>query len=203
MNSITLDQTRYNPSKIVCIGRNYVEHIKELDNEVPEEPVIFMKPNSAIADDIFSSASDEIHFEGEISFLIRNKSLHGVGFGLDLTKRTLQSALKAKGLPWERAKAFDKSAVFSHFVSFDCPVQNLRMELHINEQLTQIADYSLMIYKPHDIVAEISRFISLEDNDLIMTGTPKGVGKIQVGDAFTGKIFDSESLLLESSWEVK
>ena len=95
-----LDGNEIFPSKIVCIGRNYVAHIHELGNEIPAEPVIFIKPNSAIAENIHSGEPGEIHFEGEISFLVRAGELAAVGFGLDLTKRDLQSMLKAKGLPW-------------------------------------------------------------------------------------------------------
>ena len=111
MKTIQLNNKAITPSKIVCIGRNYVEHIKELDNETPSEPVIFCKPNSAISDEIDLDKNDEIHYEGEICFVVMNNQLAGVGFGLDLTKREVQSKLKTKGLPWERAKAFDGSAV--------------------------------------------------------------------------------------------
>ena len=103
MKSVRWDGKAVYPSKIVCIGRNYVGHIKELGNEAPQEPVIFIKPNSAISNEIHSCKSEAIHFEGEITFLISSGELRGVGFGLDLTKRDLQSKLKAKGLPWERA----------------------------------------------------------------------------------------------------
>ncbi len=129
MKSVRLNGNEVFPSKIVCIGRNYVEHIRELGNEIPTEPVIFIKPNSAIAENIHSNDSEEIHFEGEISFMVRSGELAAVGFGLDLTKRNLQSRLKAKGLPWERAKAFDGAAVFSEFVSFDGGINDLRLEL--------------------------------------------------------------------------
>lgn len=202
MKSVWLDGKKVHPSKIICIGRNYVEHIKELNNEVPTEPVIFMKPNSAISTKIFTS-NDVIHYEGEMTFLILKDKLHGVGFGLDLTKREIQSVLKEKGLPWERAKAFDNSAVFSEFISFDGNIQDLRMELTINEKLVQQASYELMLNKPADIVAEVKDFISFEDGDLIMTGTPKGVGVINSGDVFLGKIFEKDHLLVECSWVVQ
>ena len=131
MNSITFGDQEVYPSKIICIGRNYVGHIQELDNEVPEQPVIFIKPNSSISDEIVHNENEVIHFEAEITFLILSGEISGVGFGLDLTKREVQAYLKSKGLPWERAKAFDKSAVFSDFVKFDGNMNDLRMELGI------------------------------------------------------------------------
>ncbi len=195
--------TKFFPSKIVCIGRNYVDHIKELGNEIPKEPVIFIKPNSAISTDIHSGEPDEIHFEGELSILIRAGELAAVGFGLDLTKRELQSSLKAKGLPWERSKAFDGAAVFSDFVTFNGQVNNLRLELYINEQLVQQGGCELMMYKPDEIIAEVKSFLTLEDGDLIMTGTPAGVGPLQAGDRFSGKIFEKDKLIVEASWVVQ
>lgn len=203
MNSVTMDDIVLHPSKIVCIGRNYVDHIKELDNEIPDEPVVFIKPNSAISKQILWSKSDVIHYESEISFLIMGDKLKGVGFGLDLTKREVQAKLKTKGLPWERAKAFDNSAVFSPFKPFTGNASGLRLELYINGALTQKADYQLMLNKPADILKEVKSFLSFEDGDILMTGTPKGVGVINNGDIFTGKIFNKNCLLLESTWQVR
>ena len=202
MNFIKLDGEDILPSKIVCIGRNYVDHIKELDNEVPTEPIIFIKPNSAISSDVYFNEMDAVHFEGEISFLVRSGKLFAVGFGLDLTKRDVQSKLKANGLPWERAKAFNKSAIFSEFVSFDS-VSGLKMELYINGSLAQKAGYDLMLHKPDSILNEVDNLFSLEDGDLIMTGTPKGVGAVRIGDTFLGKIFENERLIVEGCWVVK
>ncbi len=203
MKSVRLDGNEVFPSKIVCIGRNYVAHIHELGNEIPAEPVIFIKPNSAIAANIHSGEPGEIHFEGEISFLVRAGKLAAVAFGLDLTKRDLQSRLKAKGLPWERAKAFDGAAVFSEFVSFNGQVNDLRLELHINDQLAQQGGCELMIYKPADIIREVQGFLSCEDGDVIMTGTPAGVGPVRAGDRFSGKIFAGKELLTAASWVVQ
>jgi len=202
MKSVKLDGKEMFPSKIICIGRNYVAHIKELGNEIPKEPVIFIKPNSAISPDIHSGEPDEIHFEGEISIVVRSGEPVAVGFGLDLTKRKLQSALKAKGLPWERSKAFDGAAVFSEFVTFNGQVNALRLELYINDHLVQQGGCQLMIYKPDEILAEVKGFLSLEDGDLIMTGTPAGVGPVNTGDRFTGKIYDNKDLVVEGSWMV-
>lgn len=200
MKSVKLDGKDIFPSKIICIGRNYVEHIRELGNEIPSEPVIFIKPNSAISAEIHSGNPGEIHFEGELSMMIRDGKLAAIGFGLDLTKRDLQSSLKARGLPWERSKAFDGAAVFSDFVTFSGSVKDLRLELFINERLVQQGGCELMMYKPDEILAEIETFLSLEDGDLIMTGTPAGVGPIHAGDRFNGKVFEKDKLLVESSW---
>jgi 2-keto-4-pentenoate hydratase/2-oxohepta-3-ene-1,7-dioic acid hydratase in catechol pathway len=203
MKSITLNGQNIYPSKIICIGRNYVAHIEELKSEMPTEPVIFIKPNSAISNDLSTHKKDEIHYEGEITFLVQSGKLHGVGFGLDLTKREIQSQLKTKGLPWERAKAFDQSAVFSEFVIFNGKIEDLRMELFISGKLVQQASYDLMLYKPHNLLDEIKTFLSLEDGDLIMTGTPKGVGRVNAGDLFSGKIFENDKLLVKSDWRAK
>ena len=199
MKSIKFNGKEIQPSKVVCVGRNYVEHIKELNNEMPTEPVIFIKPNSAISNNLHTNETEEIHYEGEICFLINNGQIQGVGFGLDLTKRKVQSTLKNKGLPWERAKAFDKSAVFSEFV--DCgELQSYRMELYINNELIQVASYDLMIHKPDALLNDITQFLTLEDGDIIMTGTPKGVGVVKLGDKFTAKLFSNDNLIIESSW---
>lgn len=203
MKPINLEGKDVFPSKIVCIGRNYVDHIKELGNEVPTEPVIFLKPNSAISETIHSNEVEPVHYEGEITFLVLSGRLAAVGFGLDLTKRDLQSRLKARGLPWERSKAFDGAAIFSGFVSCPLDLSRLGLELWINEQLVQRGGYELMINKPEAILEETSGFLSFEDADLIMTGTPAGVGIVNRGDRFTGRVFDGDSLLVEASWVVR
>lgn len=200
MKSVKINGLEAQPTKIVCIGRNYVEHIKELNNETQTEPVVFLKPNSSISSNIFTSKIEEIHYEGEICFIVKNGVIYGVGFGLDLTKRNLQARLKEKGLPWERAKSFDNSAVFSEFIKCDDDIQNYRMELYINGKLKQFANYKLMIHKPEALVEEIQNFITLEDDDIIMTGTPKGVGAIYSGELFTAKIFHDENVIIEKSW---
>lgn len=200
MNSIKLNGRNIIPSKVVCIGRNYVEHIAELENEMPTEPVIFIKPNSAISDSLKSGDTEQIHYEGEICFLIENKKIVAVGFGLDLTKRNIQSTLKTKGLPWERAKSFDKSAVFSHFVECKSELNHYKMELFINNQLIQQGNYEMMIHKPETLLNEISSTFTLENGDIIMTGTPKGVGVVNVGDTFLAKIYEGETLVVEQSW---
>jgi 2-keto-4-pentenoate hydratase/2-oxohepta-3-ene-1,7-dioic acid hydratase in catechol pathway len=203
MKSVTWDGKAVYPSKVVCIGRNYAEHIKEFDNEETLEPVIFIKPNSAISNDVHSSKSELIHYEGEITFLISSGELTGVGFGLDLTKRDLQYELKKKGWPWERAKAFDGSAVFSDFVTFNGDISDLRLEFYINDVLVQFGNHDLMLNKPPQLLSEAKSFLSFEDGDLLMAGTPKGVGSVNSGDRYLGKIFEKERLIVEGSWVVK
>lgn len=202
-----LKKIRYNgksvtPSKVVCIGRNYVEHIHELGNEVPSSMVVFNKPNSAITDTL-RFISDDTRFEGEICFLIMDGTITGIGFGLDLTMANIQNHLKAKGLPWERAKGFDGSAVLGEFVPYDGALESLRMTLHINGRLVQEATYDLMIYKPLAMIEEIKSFMSFEDGDIVMSGTPKGVSTYRRGDTFTGRIYSDGRLLVESSWDTE
>ena len=188
MNFVYCENEKFYPSKIVCIGRNYVEHIKELGNEIPSSMVIFNKPNSAVSRELYSFGKD-IRFEGEISFLIKNKKIEGIGFGLDLTNAKIQNCLKSKSLPWERAKAFDKSAVFGNFVKLKGDIKTVQMKLFINDILTQNAKYELMIYKPDEILKEISSFMTLEDGDIIMSGTPRGVGGYKTDDRFEAVIY--------------
>ncbi len=187
------------PSKIVCVGRNYVDHIHELGNDVPDEMVLFIKPNSSIGCQ-FPESIEDIHYECELCFLVKDGSFSHVGVGLDLTKRRVQKILKEKGLPWERAKAFDGSALFSEFVKFNPETQNLMFGLSINGELTQQGDVHLMVHKPQDILREITSFMSLEDGDVVMTGTPKGVGSVNITDSFNAFLYDGDKLLIEKSW---
>jgi 2-keto-4-pentenoate hydratase/2-oxohepta-3-ene-1,7-dioic acid hydratase in catechol pathway len=202
MQTIQYENQNVDVSKVVCIGRNYVEHIEELGNEIPSSMVVFNKPNSAICDTLYYF-SEYCRFEGEICFLIRSNEIVGLGFGLDLTHADVQNQLKAKGLPWERAKAFDQSAVLSDFIHFDGELETLEMKLTINGVLAQFATYDLMMYKPDVMLSEIQSFMTFEDNDIIMSGTPKGVGTYQKGDKFLGQIFSNDSLLLEKEWIVQ
>ncbi len=203
MKNIDLQGQDIFPSKVVCIGRNYREHIAELNNETPEKMVFFLKPNSAISQKlIFPKGHESCHYEAEISFLIEEGKVSAVGFGLDLTLREVQSRLKEKGLPWERAKAFDDSAVFSKFVSFNDDISKLEVELYINDELKQKGDVSLMINKPSEIIDEAKSFLTFEDGDILMTGTPKGVGKFYVGDKFLGKILYDGKVLIEQRFKV-
>lgn len=203
MNRISFQQQWVTPSKVVCIGRNYVDHAKELNNEVPSTPVIFIKPNSAISGELRAGTTQALHYEGEIALLIMQGAIVGVGFGLDLTRRELQSMLKEKGLPWERAKSFDGAAVFSDFVTLNEPLESLRLQLEINDRRVQEGDYSQMIFKPGLLVEEINRDFTLEDGDIIMTGTPKGVGAFQRGDRFRGQVLAGDRLLVSQQWTAR
>ena len=201
MKTILLENQQIAPSKVVCIGRNYLEHIQELGNETPENMVIFNKPNSAISSTLHATIDEPLHYEGEICFMMRAGELYALGFGLDLTKRELQSKLKAKGLPWERAKAFDGGACFSNFVALgDIPLQSLSLQLEVDGELRQDGGYELMMYKPAQILAGIQEFMSLEDGDIIMTGTPKGVGKVKAGERFVGRVKSGDQVLVSQEW---
>lgn len=202
LKPIFFDKNELTPSKVICVGRNYVEHIKELNNQVPTQPVIFLKPNSAISHAITIDPSCSIHYEAEICFLIIDGTLKGVGFGLDLTKRELQTQLKNQGLPWERAKAFDHSAVFSKFTTIPDDIRDISLELWINSSLVQEANFDLMIHKPKRLLEDIASFMTCLDGDILMTGTPKGVGKVKPGDTYIGKVFSKNTLLIEAHWEV-
>ncbi|TWX65570.1 fumarylacetoacetate hydrolase family protein [Colwellia demingiae] len=217
MNTVTLVSAEKSsqlitPSKVVCIGRNYVEHIKELANEIPDEMVVFLKPNSAINTVLNAKHNDDVlHYEAELSFLYQGGKFTAVALGLDLTKREVQGKLKAKGLPWERAKAFDNSAIFSDFVSIEQEdIQQLNLSLMINNALKQQGGVNLMMAKPDDILKELQTFMSLEDGDIVMTGTPKGVGVIGQNDNFIGQIYlsqqdklSNEKVLLDCNWQAQ
>jgi len=201
MKTIRLENEQIAPSKIVCIGRNYLEHIRELGNETPDDMVIFNKPNSSISPRLNATIDEPLHYEGEICFMMRGGSFHAVGFGLDLTKRELQSKLKTKGLPWERAKAFDGAACFSNFVTLgDTPLESLSLQLEVDGEMRQDGGYALMMYKPDQILAGVQQFMSLEDGDIIMTGTPKGVGRVQAGERFVGRVLSRQEVLVSQEW---
>lgn len=189
------------PGKIICLGRNYVAHINELNNDTPDAMMFFMKPSSA-ANAVLNAShqGEDVHFEAELCFSVENQKITGVGFGLDLTKRTAQSALKKAGLPWERAKAFTASAVFSGFVSAPDDLTSLSFELEVDGKIVQAADYELMIYKPADIVVEADEAFGLLDGDILMTGTPEGVGALRAGSHYVGRIFVAGDIVVEASW---
>ena len=203
MNIVTVDKKAIIPSKIVCIGRNYVDHIAELGNEVPDEMVVFLKPNSAISTQLHSFHQESLHYEAELCFLYQQGKFSAVAVGLDLTKRTLQAELKAKGLPWERAKAFNGAAVFSDFVLIDEIDNSLSLTLAIDGKVIQAGGIELMMVKPEEILAQLQNFIDLEDGDIVMTGTPKGVGQIVSGSQFIGKVFSQGKTLVCSTWLAK
>ena len=189
------------PSKVVCVGRNYVAHIEELNNETPQNMVLFNKPNSAITNTLHYIQKD-CRFEGEICFLIKNSQIDGIGLGLDLTKADIQNKLKEKGLPWERAKSFDGSAVLSSFVKLEGNIETIEMKLYINGILTQHANHELMIYKPKKILEEIETFMRLEDGDIIMSGTPKGVATYHRDDTFLAILYVDGKIVLKEEFIV-
>ncbi len=202
MQAVTVNGRAVYPSKIVCIGRNYAAHIEELGNDMPDDMVIFNKPNSAITRILRASIGGEaLHYESELAFVVNGGRLSAVGFGLDLTKRLLQSSLKAKGLPWERAKAFDGAALFSDFVALPDDIALLSLRLLINTIERQVGGVNLMIHSPLDILRELSAFTTLEDGDIIMTGTPAGVGQIEPGEQFIGQVLAGEQTLISVTWD--
>lgn len=197
--------------KIICIGRNYAEHAKELGNEVPESPVIFMKPDTAVlkkgSDFYIPEFSNDVHYELEVVLKISkggkyiqeetaHKYYEEIGLGIDFTARNLQSELKGKGLPWELAKGFDGSAVVSEFYKKDdFDMKNINFSLKKNKEEVQNGNTSLMIFSPEKIIAFVSQYFTLRVGDLIFTGTPKGVGKVSENDILEAfledqKVFD-------------
>ena len=192
------------PSKIVCVGRNYVAHIRELGNDMPDRMVVFSKPNSAISGTLRSRIDAEaLHYEGELAFTVKKGKLAAVGFGLDLTKRALQTVLKEKGLPWERAKAFDGAALFSEFVALPEDIARLSLRLTVDGELRQSGGVKLMMYKPEAILAELATFTTLEDGDIILTGTPAGVGEVQSNQTFEGQVLLGEEVLVSARWQAQ
>ncbi len=186
------------PGKIVCVGRNYLAHIQEMGSAVPEEPVLFMKPNTALVpleEPLRLPAGQTCHHELEIAALIGRRlsrvdageaqaAVLGYALALDLTLRDLQADLKKKGLPWERAKAFDGSCPLGPFVPPDQlpDIQSLGFTLHVNGALRQDGRTGLMIYPVFDLIAHISQQFTLLPGDLVLTGTPAGVGPLVSGD---------------------
>ncbi|MDV7103302.1 fumarylacetoacetate hydrolase family protein [Vibrio sp. TH_r3] len=201
MNIVVLGNKKVKPSKILCVGRNYIDHINELNNAIPDEMVVFNKPNSSISKHLSSFHQEPLHYEAEICFLVKRKKLAAIGFGLDLTKRELQSRLKSKGLPWERAKAFDGSVVLSRFVPLDgLDINDLSIELFINGVRIQSGHVGQMLYPPRVILSELSSYTTLKNNDIVMTGTPAGVGVVYQGDLFTGRIKCAGQTVVEAEW---
>ena len=205
MKDIIFNNQSITPSKLVCIGRNYLEHINELNNEVPDDMVIFLKPNSAIGDQLLAvrgaaEHAETIHFETEICFLYQQGRFSAVAVGLDLTKRALQSRLKEKQLPWERAKAFNGAALFSEFVAIDTVSDQLNLRLEVDGELTQAGGVLQMMYSPAAILNELATFMDLEDGDIIMTGTPAGVGPLRKNSEYVCSVFDGDELLIKQAW---
>ena len=193
--------------KIFCIGRNYVAHAKELGNDVPDEPVIFMKPKSALLQAhtpfYYPEFSNELHYEAELVLRIckngkyiqerfANKYYNGVTIGIDFTARDIQNDLKSKGLPWEKAKAWDNSAVIGKWIDLKPEINksDINFCLYKNKELVQQGNSGQMIFSFDQIIANISNYFSLNIGDLVFTGTPAGVGECVVGDELEGFIED-------------
>ncbi|WP_046745874.1 fumarylacetoacetate hydrolase family protein [Kordia zhangzhouensis] len=195
--------------KIICIGRNYTEHIAELANEKPADPVIFMKPDTAILIKkqpfFIPDFSNEIHHEVEILVKINklgkyidrkfaHKYYDEISVGIDFTARDLQSKLKAKGLPWEKAKAFDGSAVVGEWISKDqfADMNDLNFSLQKNDEIVQQGNTKHMLWKIDELIAYVSQFFTLKIGDVIFTGTPAGVAKVNADDRLKGYIEEQE-----------
>jgi acylpyruvate hydrolase len=202
--------------KIICIGRNYAEHAKELKNEIPTEPVFFMKPDTALLKDgepfYYPDFTNDLHHEIEIVIKINKVGKHideqfahkyyeEIGLGIDLTARDLQAKAKEKGLPWEKAKAFDGSAPLGKFMSKTAlgNLSDIGFELTINGETRQAGNTKDLLFSFDKIIAYVSKFVTLKVGDLIYTGTPEGVGPVKIGDKLQG--FIKGDLMLE--FEVK
>ena len=188
------------PGKVVCVGKNYAAHIEEMASVPADNMVVFMKPATSIGTELFAALDEPLHYEGEICLLIKGGEIAGVGFGLDLTKRDTQAKLKASGLPWERSKAFTGSALFSEFVAAPKDLSQLGVELVVDHAVRQKGDVNLMLYPPDVILKELRQFLVLEDFDIIMTGTPAGVGPVQAGERFCGRVLHGEQELASGAW---
>ena len=200
MNTILFGEREIRPGKIICVGKNYTAHIEEMNSVPSAQMTVFMKPATSITEELVAERDEPVHFEGEICLLVKDGNVSGVGFGLDLTKRDLQSKLKEAGLPWERAKAFDGSALFSPFVAAPENINELVMELYIDNELRQRGGPPQMLYPPNVILKELARFLALEDGDIIMTGTPSGVGPVQKGSQFDGRLIHNDLEITRASW---
>lgn len=191
--------------KIICIGRNYTDHIKELENERPKEPVIFLKPDTSLLlknqPFFIPPFSEDVHYEVEVLVRINRIGKHiqekfshkyydEIGLGIDFTARDLQAKLKAKGLPWEKAKAFDGAAVVGAWVSkSELPnVDDLNFQMKKNNEIVQSGTTSLMLWKIDEIISYVSQFFTLKIGDIIFTGTPAGVGKVSENDILEGSL---------------
>lgn len=200
--------------KIICIGRNYAEHAKELGNDIPEEPVIFMKPKSALLQVhtpfYYPEFTNELHYECELVLRVckngkyiqeRHASnyYNGITVGIDFTARDIQDEAKKKGLPWEKAKAFDNSAAVGKFIDLTADInkKNINFSLLKNGEQVQKGNSSEMIFNFDAIVANISNYFSLNIGDIIFTGTPAGVGECVVGDELEALLEDKVLLKFE------
>ena len=195
--------------KLICIGRNYTKHIEELENEKPTDPVVFLKPDTAILlknqPFFIPDFSDDVHHEVEILVKINkvgkyidkkfaHKYYDEIGLGIDFTARDLQSQLKEKGLPWEKAKAFDGAAVVGKWLpksKFE-NVDNISFKLLKNDEIVQDGNTNLMLWKIDELIEYVSKYFTLKIGDIIFTGTPAGVGKVVANDKLKGYIENDE-----------
>ncbi len=195
--------------KIICVGRNYHDHIKELDSTYPENPVIFLKPESALLrngkDFYIPDFSNEIHYELELVLRINRLGKHiqprfanryydAISLGIDFTARDIQNKLKNMGLPWEISKSFDSSAAIGDFISVEKfeDINSISFRLEKNGKIVQQAKVSQMIYSIDSIISYLSGFMTIKIGDMIYTGTPAGVGKVEQGDVLRGYLNDQE-----------
>ncbi|MBE7653086.1 fumarylacetoacetate hydrolase family protein [Tenacibaculum finnmarkense genomovar finnmarkense] len=190
--------------KIICIGRNYAKHIEELANEKPESPVVFLKPDSAILPKkmpfFIPPFSDDIHYEVEVLVKINKVGKHisskfahkyydEIGLGIDFTARDVQATCKEKGLPWEKAKAFDGSAVIGNFYpKEEFNLESISFQLHKNDEVVQDGNSETMLWKIDELISYVSQYFTLKKGDVIFTGTPAGVGRVVENDVLTGVI---------------
>lgn len=195
--------------KIICIGRNYAKHIEELANEKPENPVVFLKPDSAILPKkmpfFIPPFSNDIHYEVEVLVKINKVGKHispkfahkyydEIGLGIDFTARDVQAKCKEKGLPWEKAKAFDGSAVIGAFYpKEDFNLESISFQLHKNEEVVQDGNSESMLWKIDELISYVSEYFTLKKGDVIFTGTPAGVGKVVENDVLSGVLDGREA----------
>ena len=199
--------------KIICIGRNYADHIEELNNERPSEPVVFLKPDTAILPKktpfTIPAFTNEVHHELEIIVKINkvgkyidkkfaHKYYDEIGLGIDFTARDIQNNLKEKGLPWEKSKAFDGSAIIGDFLPINAidSLENIKFELTNNQKTVQEGNTNRMIWSIDELIEHVSQYFTLKKGDIIFTGTPKGVAKVNPNDVLEGFLNDKKLLRL-------
>ena len=200
--------------KIICIGRNYVKHIEELNNDRPDEPVVFLKPDSSILlkqhPFVIPEFTDDVHHEVELLVKINKVGKYiepkfasnyydEIGLGIDFTARDLQAKLKEKGLPWEKAKSFDGSAVIGEFYpkSDSKSLENLEFKLVKNGEIVQLGNTKHMIWKIDELISHVSQYFTLKKGDIIFTGTPEGVAAVKPNDILEGYLEDKKSFRIQ------
>ena len=200
--------------KIICIGRNYVKHIEELNNDRPDEPVVFLKPDSSILlkqhPFVIPEFTDDVHHEVELLVKINKVGKYiepkfasnyydEIGLGIDFTARDLQAKLKEKGLPWEKAKSFDGSAVIGEFYpkSDFKSLEDLEFKLVKNGEIVQFGNTKHMIWKIDELISHVSQYFTLKKGDIIFTGTPEGVAAVKPNDILEGYLEDKKSFRIQ------